>query len=390
MGIIHRDVSPHNVLISKDGQVKLTDFGIACAVERLTVTCPGMLKGKPGYLSPEQAEGCSALDPRSDIFSLGIVIYEMLTGKNPFLGKDLKDCLRRVLDGEVPKPSALNPACGTQIDAIVLRALARHPEHRYASTEMMFDDLDSLRVVLGDTTGAKGLAQIVAEQRESPPRTLDHAFAHLLGEDQIAALGPPDQAGPLEISGIGPVRALSGTAVTVATPSPAARVVNRTRPRRQVLPVVALALLVGAACAGVWAVVATSTGRDSHEGPADAASLSGRNLPADLVQSSSDVASTAPDARSTLVIVGSEIVIPVKPGGVKHATKRAAGRGALWINLVPWARVTVDGVVLGDTPFRGTLTAGRHRVVLENPDVGLRREFVVTIVAEQVQKVKEW
>lgn len=129
--IVHRDVSPHNVMVSFNGEVKIMDFGIAKAASRSTNTRVGTVKGKCAYMSPEQARG-KPLDARSDLFALGVCLWEMLTGKRLFVGESDFETLNNVLKAEVPAPSELNPEVPKELDAIVLKSLARDRDNRQA------------------------------------------------------------------------------------------------------------------------------------------------------------------------------------------------------------------------------------------------------------------
>ncbi|NOZ86263.1 MAG: protein kinase [Deltaproteobacteria bacterium] len=131
-GIIHRDVSPQNVLVGFQGQVKLTDFGIAKAKSRIRQTAAGIIQGKACYLSPEQAE-CRTLDHRSDQFSLAIVIYEMLTGVRPFEGESEVATLDRVRSANVEPPSSRRAGIPPSVEQAVLKALSRDPNNRFRS-----------------------------------------------------------------------------------------------------------------------------------------------------------------------------------------------------------------------------------------------------------------
>lgn len=128
LGIVHRDVTPHNVLLSFDGAVKLTDFGIAKA--STTHTAPGVLKGKFAYMAPEQARG-EAVDARTDVFALGVVLWEMLTGGRLFDGDTELAVLRAVQESLIAPPNRLNPDVPPELSDIVLKALSRQPGERY-------------------------------------------------------------------------------------------------------------------------------------------------------------------------------------------------------------------------------------------------------------------
>jgi serine/threonine protein kinase len=141
MLIVHRDVSPQNLLLSFEGDVKLTDFGIAKAASKATITDKGALRGKLLYMSPEQAWGRS-MDRRSDIFSLGIVLYEMLTGQKPFLGNSETSILDTVRECRVAPPSTVNDRIPEKLERVVMKALERDPEVRYQDAGEMHRDLE--------------------------------------------------------------------------------------------------------------------------------------------------------------------------------------------------------------------------------------------------------
>lgn len=140
LNIVHRDISPQNMIISYEGTVKLIDFGIAKAKSKSTKTQAGMLKGKFSYMSPEQVSG-QPIDRRSDIFSLGVVFFEMLTGKRLFLGKNDVETLEKIRKAEVPPPSVFNSSVPPEIDRIVFKALAKDREERYQWASEFSEDL---------------------------------------------------------------------------------------------------------------------------------------------------------------------------------------------------------------------------------------------------------
>jgi beta-lactam-binding protein with PASTA domain len=144
-GIIHRDIKPHNIVVGGDGRLKVTDFGIARSGAS-QMTEAGSIVGTAQYLSPEQARG-APVDPRSDLYSLGIVLYEMLTGKVPFTGDTPVEIAMKHLSQIPEPPSSLRPDVPHDLDAVVMRALAKDPEQRYGSSEEM--DADLARVARG-------------------------------------------------------------------------------------------------------------------------------------------------------------------------------------------------------------------------------------------------
>jgi serine/threonine protein kinase len=142
MGVVHRDISPQNLVIGFEGVVKLVDFGIAKASSRTTQTQAGTIKGKFAYMSPEQAVG-GAVDRRTDVFALGIVVHELLTGKRLFKRGSAYDTYQAILACEVPAPSTVNRALDPDLDPVILRALAHDPDQRYPSAEAFGEALIS-------------------------------------------------------------------------------------------------------------------------------------------------------------------------------------------------------------------------------------------------------
>ncbi len=140
--IIHRDIKPHNILIGKNGRVKVTDFGIARAVTSATITHTGSVIGSVHYFSPEQARGGITAE-KSDIYSLGIVLYEMVTGQVPFSGDSPISVALKHLQDPLPEPRQINPAIPQSVENVILKALVKDPLLRYASAREMLSDLET-------------------------------------------------------------------------------------------------------------------------------------------------------------------------------------------------------------------------------------------------------
>src|SRR5215470_18663673 len=139
--IVHRDVSPSNVLVSYQGAVKLVDFGVAKAATLVSETREGVIKGKYGYMSPEQCLG-DPLDRRSDVFAVGILLWEMTVGRRLYMFKGELASLQRIVYVDAPRPSKFVPQYPAQLEHIVMRALAREPRQRYQSAEQLQLDLE--------------------------------------------------------------------------------------------------------------------------------------------------------------------------------------------------------------------------------------------------------
>ena len=157
LGLIHRDVSPQNILVSYDGEVKLIDFGIAKAAGKASKTQAGILKGKFGYMSPEQVRGKS-IDRRSDLFSLAVVLFELLTLERCFQGESDFSTLEKVRNVDIRRPSALNRDIPPELERIVLRGLARNPDERYQTAAELQDALQKFLYQSGAFYARKDLA----------------------------------------------------------------------------------------------------------------------------------------------------------------------------------------------------------------------------------------
>lgn len=163
-GVVHRDIKPSNVMVLKNGSVKITDFGIAL-IPAASRTMAGMILGSPKYMSPEQVIG-KEVDGRADIFSLGVVLFEMLTGKTPFDGENISALMYRILNDTPAMPGSLRAGLPPAFDHIVSRALARLPEERYQTAEEMAEDLSNYREL-------EFSAQARPASRSAVPQTLD-------------------------------------------------------------------------------------------------------------------------------------------------------------------------------------------------------------------------
>ncbi|MGE5786044.1 MAG: serine/threonine protein kinase [Myxococcales bacterium] len=159
--IVHRDMSPPNVLITRYGEVKIVDFGLAKANSQLEKSEPGIIKGKFGYLSPEAAQGYT-VDHRTDVFAVGIILWEMLAGRRLFLGDTDLDTVRQVQAANIPLISQFNPFCNRDIEAVLAKALARDPDQRYSSARQLGRDLSALMFSDGRGASSFDIADMLA------------------------------------------------------------------------------------------------------------------------------------------------------------------------------------------------------------------------------------
>ena len=169
LNIVHRDVSPANIMVGYDGSVKVLDFGIAKAEERATKTVGGTIKGKYGYMSPEQCKG-KPIDRRSDIFALGICLYELTTLRRAFKGNDDFETMKRIVAGDVILPSVAVPGYPRELEAIVLTAMANDPNARFQNGAEMIEALDAFaqraKLVGSNTAMGRFMTQLFGSRKE--------------------------------------------------------------------------------------------------------------------------------------------------------------------------------------------------------------------------------
>ncbi len=153
-GLIHRDIKPANLMVDKNGIVKIADFGLALRpADQTRITSSGLLMGTPGYLAPEQCLD-RAVDPRTDIYALGVSLFEMLTGKAPFTADSPAALIRKIVDGDTPDPAALAPDLDPELRRIVLKMMARDPDQRYQTCYQVAGELASFVRSSGDESAA--------------------------------------------------------------------------------------------------------------------------------------------------------------------------------------------------------------------------------------------
>lgn len=162
LGLVHRDISPQNMLVTYDGHVKVVDFGVAKAVTNEARTRSGVLKGKYSYMSPEQAQG-QKIDQRTDIFALGVVLYEVTVGERLFKRANELETLHAVIACEVPAPSKNDPSYPPQLEKIVLKALAKNPAKRYQTASELGRDLEEFTRAYGRPLSATDIASYMQE-----------------------------------------------------------------------------------------------------------------------------------------------------------------------------------------------------------------------------------
>ena len=194
--IIHRDITPANIMVLNDGMIKITDFGIARMRNNEVKTMTGMILGSPKYMSPEQVSGKRA-DTRSDIFSLGVVIYEMLTGTSPFVADNIHGVMYQTMNFNPPAPKALNPELPDVLNFIVAKALAKNLDDRYQQAKDLSHDLrEALSALMGDVHANElhpsALNQTPFVEPASPLTRHEDKEARILGSLGMAGIEQPE------------------------------------------------------------------------------------------------------------------------------------------------------------------------------------------------------
>jgi serine/threonine protein kinase len=182
--LVHRDVSLSNIMVGHDGAVKVVDFGIASTTISDVHTMPGVVRGKASYMSPEQCLG-DALDHRTDVFALGVVLYELTTGTRCFHGRTDFERMLAVVRGDYLPPARLVPGFPPELDQVIRTALAPMPADRFASCAEMIEALEAVAAARGWRIGTQPIARFMAELRQAPAA---------LCESCVAAAAEPDEA----------------------------------------------------------------------------------------------------------------------------------------------------------------------------------------------------
>ncbi|MFW6087329.1 MAG: serine/threonine-protein kinase, partial [Myxococcota bacterium] len=220
LNMVHRDVSPHNVMVGVDGISRLTDFGVAKAEVRLTSTREGQFKGKLAYMAPEQASTGNA-DQRSDLFSMGIILWESLTGRRLFRGENNAETLHKVLQSEIPPPSSLWPEL-EPFDAVVLKALERDPEKRFQTADDFAEALDEAARQAGGLATGRAVGDVVrtytGEKLQQERDRIKGAIEFLGRTDMSEAAMPIPRDGSQSLSAASSVPSLSSISASGRRP----------------------------------------------------------------------------------------------------------------------------------------------------------------------------
>jgi tetratricopeptide (TPR) repeat protein len=265
LSIIHRDISPQNIFVTYEGDVKLLDFGIAKAASQSTITQYGMIKGKVAYMSPEQAAG-KPIDQRSDIFSTGILLYEMVTGARMFVGESTMQILAKVREAEFERAETMAGDLPVKLYAILDRVLAKAPEDRYQTCGEMLADLEECMIELSYRPAGRGLAQYMKELFEEDIAAEAQLMRDITGvrkielEEDEKTKEPEQQDAAALKTGEGPraepqAPSTKASEEPLATPEPLPLEQAEKKPHRKVWPLyvsVAVIIIVIGLVLGMW------------------------------------------------------------------------------------------------------------------------------------------
>lgn len=364
--IVHRDVSPENILVSFAGVTKVTDFGLAKSLDADSHTRPGLLKGKYAYLAPEVIGGQRA-DLRVDVYAAGTVLFELLTGAPPFAGDSSGKVLHDIVSTPPPDVCQLSPSCPSELGAIVRRALVKDPNQRFATAGDMCAALETFLFSAPLQVGSDKISSWMTErfgQAEANRDVLTESGAAV--QHTVATLAasprgtrrPPDKAGP-----------------------PLARSL------RVLWPAGAAAVLMLAAAG---ALLFSAEGRAPAAAPdPEVRSVAAAQSPQAITSpiAAAPTLPSAPEAaapdeslpRDAPRVRTQTPATPNKPPPGRRTPKPA--RGQVKLQVRPWAEVFLDGRSLGVTPLLEPVDvrAGRVVFVLKNKDLGVSRSVTVEV-----------
>ncbi len=377
-GIVHRDVKPANIILVRDRLPKLTDFGVA-RLPNAATTLGGTLIGSPKYMSPEQVS-VQPVDGRSDVFSLGVVLYELLTGEAPFAGNDLHAVMRRVVHHQPPAPAVLNPRVPAALDAIVRRAMAKRPEDRYPTAREFAADLT--RFARGELVTLKSAAAATVRPRAVPavgdetielrpatrpvPATAQPSAA-AAADAETQPAGTPAPQRPFRRAAMLAAVPLVGFIAALVFSGPGRSPVDPTLTSPTASAPVATSVVASRADASAPPVPDVAP----EPPPALPAAIPAANPPVDAGAAIPPVAK-APSAPSVPRAAPARTPSTAStPAAAEPAPVRPAPEAKLIFAIAPWGEIYVDGKRVGVAPPLQEINvpAGRRKVEIRNADL---------------------
>ncbi len=188
LGVVHRDVTPHNVFVTYDGQVKVVDFGIAKAMNSSHETRTGMLKGKVGYMAPEQAKG-ERVDRRADVFSVGVMLWEAAVGRRLWKGLNEVQILHQLLAGDIPSPRSMRPDISSHLESIIMRSIAMDRDKRHPSAQALQQELEELMDSGSERSTLREVGRLVSGAFDEERKKLKAIIEQQLAKSATMATG---------------------------------------------------------------------------------------------------------------------------------------------------------------------------------------------------------
>jgi serine/threonine protein kinase len=371
-GVVHRDISPHNVLLSWAGAVKVSDFGIAKARAASEATASVFIKGKPAYMSPEQANG-QPLDGRSDLFAVGIMLWEMLVGRRLFVGEDTRATLAAVLFGQIPRPRSLRGDVPKDLERVTMKLLERELPARYATAEQALHDL--LDCTDASKAGREALVAALAERFPGQAPVRQSLLRARSQQPNQRPSIPPNVAVPV---GMGTDDTLAATpSLGAVRNAPTATIDHRTGRGRAGKVALVIGATLGAAIATFAIATALKTEKPTTPDPGSASGNAVSSAPPrDTNPPPIDVQAPAP--------VNDAMIPPDAPSDAKKDAPDVQNTekryGSLKVTSNPICTLFVGSSRIGDTPRDvPRLLVGKHRLLLVNEDAGIRKHATVTI-----------
>jgi serine/threonine-protein kinase len=401
--IVHRDVSPQNVFVSNDGQVKVLDFGIAKANSQEGHTATGIVKGKVGYIAPEQARA-ERVDRRADVWSAGVVLWETLTGMRLFKAETDVATLGLTLQGQIPSAGSRRLGVPQELEAVLLRALQRDPALRYQTAGAMRKDLETWLARAGFSRDGRVIGGLMKDLFASEIIEQQRLVSVLMARSDCTPPAPASHRSPSSTSALYVKVPQSGATSADITRMNDQMADLGKRHRRAFRLLIAL-LAVFSLLASVTVFLAVTRPRAAAPQPTQVRVAAAG--PASLARPHADRAA-ASEADSNLPHVESARALVMPPASVKkpalvatHALRpskpsNAAASvaltpsavnpalppifGSLTIDTSPWSIVSLNGRTLGQTPLIAVkLPSGNHVLSLVNPEQGIETSYPVMV-----------